>query len=241
MPRRPSSWAGSSRRERCSMPTRRQWWWRSPRDRPDVLDRPGGRPAAGVDARSPIPGTSEFFVDELAGGDELLGARRRTGSAEAVLGRCWSGCRRCGRRMADGDPGHRRRARVFVEVLGSAADGVPEAVVAAGAAGGRGLSLRPVAGPVARRRCWPSTRRSRSRCAPRPRCRPTCGCNRRCRGCLSWPLSCRRRWRRRAGRRSTSWRGCGRTTATGGRSALLRALTHADLILRRLGRHPRRR
>ena len=35
-------------------------------DRPDALDLPEGTAGAGVNARSPIPGTSEFFVDELA-------------------------------------------------------------------------------------------------------------------------------------------------------------------------------
>jgi hypothetical protein len=35
-------------------------------DRPESLDLPEGAPGAGVNARSPIPGTSEFFVDELA-------------------------------------------------------------------------------------------------------------------------------------------------------------------------------
>ena len=35
-------------------------------DRPDAADPAPGAPGAGVNARHPIPGTSEFFIEELA-------------------------------------------------------------------------------------------------------------------------------------------------------------------------------
>jgi hypothetical protein len=88
-------------------------------DRPDALDPgPGpGHPGASRDrdARSPIPGTSEFFVDELAmvtNTTARVAGRLAAGSYALVeeLPAVWAA-------MADGLL-DRRRAQVFIDVLG---------------------------------------------------------------------------------------------------------------------------
>jgi hypothetical protein len=97
-----------------------------------------GGPGRGVNACSPVPGTSEFFVDELA---VVTNTSVRSAGVLAefswVLGerlRCvWAA-------LADGvlDVA---RARVFVEVLGSAAVGVAEVVAPGVLPEASGLSL----------------------------------------------------------------------------------------------------
>ena len=100
-------------------------------DRPDALDLPPGTPGAAAvsvnpDSRSPIPGTSEFFVDELAlvTNSSPRAAGRLASWSHLLLSRLpavWAA-------MADGEL-DTPRARVFVDVLGPTADGVPEQVV----------------------------------------------------------------------------------------------------------------
>jgi Domain of unknown function (DUF222) len=107
-------------------------------DRPESLDLPEGAPGAGVNARSPIPGTSEFFVDELA-----LVTNSSTRSAGRLAGQSWVLKERLPAvwaALADGEL-DTARGRVFVDVLGSAADGVPEAVVPQVLPEAAGLSL----------------------------------------------------------------------------------------------------
>jgi hypothetical protein len=86
-------------------------------DRPDALDPGPGHPGAsrGSDARAPIPGTSEFFVDELAvvtNTSSRLAGRLAAESYALVeeLPAVWAA-------LADGHL-DRRRARVFIDVLG---------------------------------------------------------------------------------------------------------------------------
>ncbi|HVD28611.1 MAG TPA: hypothetical protein VNC79_08945 [Mycobacteriales bacterium] len=107
-------------------------------DRPDALDLPEGTAGAGVNARSPIPGTSEFFVDELAvvTNSSARAAGRLAEQSWVLVERLpavWAA-------LADGELDS-ARARVFVDVLGSAADGVPEAVVPLVLPEAAGLSL----------------------------------------------------------------------------------------------------
>jgi hypothetical protein len=107
-------------------------------DRPESLDLPDGAPGAGVNARSPIPGTSEFFVDELAvvTNCSARAAGRLAESSWVLVERLpavWAA-------LADGELDS-ARARVFVDVLGNAADGVPEAVVPLVLPEAAGLSL----------------------------------------------------------------------------------------------------
>jgi hypothetical protein len=86
-------------------------------DRPDALDPGPGHPGVsrGHEALSPIPGTSEFFVDELAlvTNTSAKAAERLAAESYALveeLPAVWAA-------MADGLL-DRRRARVFLDVLG---------------------------------------------------------------------------------------------------------------------------
>jgi hypothetical protein len=86
-------------------------------DRPDALDPGPGHPGAsrGHDARSPFPGTSEFFVDELAvvtHSTTRVAGRLAAQSYALVeqLPAVWAA-------LADGVL-DRRRAQVFLDVLG---------------------------------------------------------------------------------------------------------------------------
>jgi hypothetical protein len=86
-------------------------------DRPDALDPGPDHPGAsrGGDARSPIPGTSEFFVDELAlvtNTSARVAGRLAADSYALVehLPVVWAA-------LADGGL-DRRRAQVFIDVLG---------------------------------------------------------------------------------------------------------------------------
>jgi hypothetical protein len=97
-------------------------------ERPEGLDPAPGRPGAGVNAKSPIPGTSEFFVEELAMVTDLpLRAAGRLAEESYVLaGRLpavWAG-------LADAELDH-GRARVFIDVLGCVRAEVADAAVAA--------------------------------------------------------------------------------------------------------------
>jgi hypothetical protein len=93
--------------------------------RPDALDPAPGQPGAGGNADGPIPGTSEFFVDELALvlNGTVRSAATLARDAYALTERLpvvWAA-------LADGELDW-PRARVFIDVLGSTADGVAEAV-----------------------------------------------------------------------------------------------------------------
>ena len=97
-------------------------------DRPDALDPGPEHPgvARGADALSPIPGTSEFFVDELAAVTNTSGRIAGRLAEESYvlverLPRVWAA-------LADGNL-DRRRAQVFIEVLGPASDEVAHLVV----------------------------------------------------------------------------------------------------------------
>jgi hypothetical protein len=106
--------------------------------RPDALDPAPGQPGAGGHAEGPIPGTSEFFVDELA---VVLNGTVRTATRLARdayvlterLPVVWAA-------LADGELDW-PRARVFIDVLATTADGVAEAVSRAVLPGAVGLSL----------------------------------------------------------------------------------------------------
>ena len=106
--------------------------------RPDALDPAPGQPGAGGHAEGPIPGTSEFFVDELA---LVLNGTVRTATRLARdayvlterLAVVWAA-------LADGELDW-PRARVFIDVLATTADGVAEAVSRAVLPGAVGLSL----------------------------------------------------------------------------------------------------
>jgi hypothetical protein len=96
-------------------------------DRPDALDPGPGHPGAsrGHDSRSPIPGTSEFFVDELAlvtNTTARVAGRLAAESYALVeeLPAVWAA-------MADGLL-DRRRAQVFIDVLGPVRSGVARPV-----------------------------------------------------------------------------------------------------------------
>jgi hypothetical protein len=93
--------------------------------RPDALDPMPGQPGAGGNAEGPIPGTSEFFVDELA--LVLNGTARSAATlardAYALTERLpgvWAA-------LADGELDW-PRARVFIDVLATTAAAVAEAV-----------------------------------------------------------------------------------------------------------------
>ncbi len=103
--------------------------------RPDALD---GGPGRGMSASSPVPGTSEFFVDELAA------VTNSTGRSAGVLAEfSWVLVERLPvvwAALADGEldvP----RAKVFVDVLGVAAAGVAEVVAGRVLPEAAGLSL----------------------------------------------------------------------------------------------------
>jgi hypothetical protein len=106
--------------------------------RPDAGDPRDGSPGAGVNALSPVAGTSEFFVDELAvvTNSSVRAAGRLAGESYVLMEQLpavWAA-------LADGEldvP----RARVFVEVLASAAAGVADAVVSQVLHEAVGLSL----------------------------------------------------------------------------------------------------
>ena len=109
-------------------------------DRPDATDPQPGHPGAstGRDARSPIPGTSEFFVDELAvvtNSSAWVAGRLAEESFVLIerLPAVWGA-------LADGEL-DTRRARVFIDILGATAPGVPEAVVPQVLPEAAGLSL----------------------------------------------------------------------------------------------------
>jgi hypothetical protein len=91
-----------------------------------------------ADGRSPIPGTGEFFVDEVAlvCNASARAAERLTSESYVLTERLpavWAA-------MADGQL-DAPRARVFVDVLGSTADGVAEAVSVEVLPRAAGLSL----------------------------------------------------------------------------------------------------
>lgn len=106
--------------------------------RPDALDPAPGQPGVGGNSDGPIPGTSEFFVDELA---LVLNGTARAAAALARdayvlterLPVVWAA-------LADGDLDW-PRARVFIDVLATTASGVAEAVSASMLSGAVGLSL----------------------------------------------------------------------------------------------------
>jgi hypothetical protein len=106
--------------------------------RPDALDPAPGQPGAGGNSDGPIPGTSEFFVDELA--LVLNGTARSAATlardAYALTERLpgvWAA-------LADGELDW-PRARVFIDVLATTAAGVAEAVSASVLPDAVGLSL----------------------------------------------------------------------------------------------------
>jgi hypothetical protein len=106
--------------------------------RPEAVDRQPGEPGRGVNALSPIPGTSEFFVDELAvvTNSSVKAAGRLAEQSYVLVGqlpRVWAA-------LADGEL-DLPRARVFVEVLGSARPGVAVAVAEESLPAAAGLSL----------------------------------------------------------------------------------------------------
>jgi hypothetical protein len=106
--------------------------------RPDALAPVPGQSGAGGNADGPIPGTSEFFVDELA---LVLNATVRTAATLARdayvlterLPVVWAA-------LADGELDW-PRARVFIDVLATTAAGVAEAVSPRVLPGAVGLSL----------------------------------------------------------------------------------------------------
>jgi hypothetical protein len=90
-----------------------------------VMGFAGNRPPSGVAADGPIPGTDEFFVEELAAVANVTtrSAGRLAGNSYVLVERLpcvWAA-------LADGEL-DRSRANVFVDVLGSTAGGVAEAV-----------------------------------------------------------------------------------------------------------------
>jgi hypothetical protein len=106
--------------------------------RPDALDPVPGQPGAGGNADGPIPGTSEFFVDELALVLNATVRRAATLARDAYvlterLPVVWAA-------LADGELDW-PRARVFIDVLATTAAGVAEAVSPRVLPGAVGLSL----------------------------------------------------------------------------------------------------
>ena len=103
-----------------------------------VLGLAAHRPDTDADERSPVPGTSEFFVDELA-----VVCNSSARAAERLAGESWVLVERLPvvwAALADGELDW-ARARVFLDVLGSTADGVAEAVSAEVLPQAAGLSL----------------------------------------------------------------------------------------------------
>ena len=120
----------------------------------------------------PIPGTSEFFVDELALVTQRTerSAARLARDAYVLIERLpcvWAA-------LADGELDW-PRARVFIDVLGSTAAGVAEAVVAAGAAGGGRLSLGRLRARLTGRRSPSDADAGREAPRARPRSGRMCG------------------------------------------------------------------
>ena len=115
--------------------------------RPDALDPAPGQPGAGGNAEGPIPGTSEFFVDELA---LVLNGSTRSAAGLARdayvlterLPVVWAA-------LADGEMDW-PRARVFIDVLGSTAEGVAEVVAPGVLPEAVGLSLGRLRARLAR-------------------------------------------------------------------------------------------
>ena len=104
----------------------------------DAADRRPGRAHADGTAEGPIPGTSEFFVDELAmvTNSTSRAAARLAAESFVLVERLpcvWAA-------LADGEL-DRPRAQVFIDVLGSTAEGVAEAVAPRVLPGAAGLSL----------------------------------------------------------------------------------------------------
>jgi hypothetical protein len=103
-----------------------------------VMDLAGHRPDAGLHADGPIPGTSEFFVDELAlvTNSTTRAAARLAGDAYVLSERMpgvWAA-------LADGELDW-PRARAFIDVLESTARGVAEVVAPRVLPHATGLSL----------------------------------------------------------------------------------------------------
>jgi hypothetical protein len=115
--------------------------------RPDALDPAPGQPGAGGHADGPIPGTTEFFVDELA--LVLNGTARAAGTLARdayvlteLLPVVWAA-------LADGALDW-PRARVFIDVLSTTAAGVAEAVAPRVLPDAVGLSLGRLRARLAR-------------------------------------------------------------------------------------------
>jgi len=115
--------------------------------RPDALDPAPGQRGAGGHAEGPIPGTSEFFVDELALvlNGSVRTAARLARDAYVLTERLpvvWAA-------LADGELDW-PRARVFIDVLATTADGVAEAVSRTVLPDAVGLSLGRLRARLAR-------------------------------------------------------------------------------------------
>ena len=115
--------------------------------RPDALDPAPGQPGAGGNAGGPIPGTSEFFVDELALvlNGSARSAARLARDAYVLTERLpvvWAA-------LADGELDW-PRARVFVDVLATTSAGVAEAVSVTVLPAAVGLSLGRLRARLAR-------------------------------------------------------------------------------------------
>jgi hypothetical protein len=105
--------------------------------RPDALDPAPGQPGRGRNAEGPIPGTGEFFVDELASitNSTVRSAAMSARDAHVLTARLpqvWAV-------LADGVLDW-PRARVFIDVLATTAAGVAEAVAPRVLPGAVGLS-----------------------------------------------------------------------------------------------------
>jgi hypothetical protein len=103
-----------------------------------VIGLARNRPHSGVDGDGPIPATDEFFVDELAvvANSTMRSAARLAGDSYVLVDRLpcvWAA-------QADGQL-DRPRAQVFIDVLGSTAAGVAEAVAPRVLPDAAGLSL----------------------------------------------------------------------------------------------------
>jgi hypothetical protein len=106
--------------------------------RPADLDPQPGVPGAGAHLACPIPGTSEFFVDELA-----VVTNSSSNAAGALAEASWLLTERLPAvwaALADGELDW-PRARVFLDVLGPTAEGVAEAVAPRVLPGAAGLPL----------------------------------------------------------------------------------------------------
>jgi hypothetical protein len=165
--------------------------------RPQEPDRRPGGPGSGWSATSPVPGTSEFFVDELAQVADLplRAAGRLAEESYVLLRRLPAVCAA----LADAELDH-GRARVFVDVLKHARAEVADAAVAAVLPRAAGLSrgkLRAglIGAVVAVDAAFAEERRAAAQRQTDVRTYPTERAWRR------WSPSCRRPWPRRAGPR----------------------------------------